>query len=161
VPDPSLIDLLRQAGCTDEVIAHCKAVRDLALTFASDDLVDRDLLETGALLHDIGRGKTHGLNHAEVGGAVCRSFGLQDAVASIVERHIGAGMTADECSLLDLTPRDCIPSTLEERIVAHADNLVKGDRTITIQERMQRSIGLPRRLRRRMFRLYLEMELLK
>jgi uncharacterized protein len=136
-------------------------VRDLALTYASDPIVDRDLVATGALLHDIGRGVTHDLHHAEAGGVICRSLGLDDAVAAIVERHIGAGLTADECSILNLTPCDCMPRTLEEKIVAHADNLVKGTRIITLEERLVRAIALPRRQRKRIYRLALEVELLR
>ncbi len=155
------IALLRRAGCSEDVIAHCRAVRDLALTYAADPLVDRDLIEVGALLHDIGRGVTHDLRHAEAGGAICRSFGLGEAIAAIVERHIGAGLTADECSLQDLAPRDCVPQTIEEKIVAHADNLVKGTRVITMEERMGYAIALPRRQRRRIRRLGLDMELFR
>jgi uncharacterized protein len=161
VREDDCIDLLRRAGCSDGVIVHCRAVRDLALTYASDPLVDRDLVATGALLHDIGRGVTHDLHHAEVGGEICRSFGLDEAVAAIVERHIGAGLTADEASLLRLVPRDCMPRTLEEKIVAHADNLVKGTRAIALEERMLHAIDLPRRQRKRICRLAQEMELFR
>lgn len=155
------IDLLRMAGCSAGVIAHCRAVRDLALTYASDPLIDRGLVEAGALLHDIGRGVTHDIRHAEVGGEICRSFGLDEEVIAIVERHIGAGLTADECSLLNLLPRDCMPRTAEEKIVAHADNLVKGTRVITLDERLLHAIALPRRQRRRIYRLGLEVELFR
>jgi len=161
VREEDCIRLLRRAGCSEGVIAHCRAVRDLALTYASDPLVDRDLVEAGALLHDIGRGVTHDLRHAEAGGAICRSLGLDEAIAAIVERHIGAGLTADECSLLGLVPRDCMPETLEEKIVAHADNLVKGTRVITLEERLQRSIALPKGQRERIRRLAQEMELFR
>jgi uncharacterized protein len=161
VREEDCIALLRRAGCSEDVIAHCRAVRDLALTYAADPLVDRDLIEAGALLHDIGRGVTHDLRHAEAGGAICRSFGLGEAIAAIVERHIGAGLTADECSLQDLAPRDCVPQTIEEKIVAHADNLVKGTRVITMEERMGYAIALPRRQRRRIRRLGLDMELFR
>ncbi|WP_214019386.1 HDIG domain-containing metalloprotein [Methanoculleus sp.] len=155
------IALLRRAGCSEGVIAHCRAVRDLALTYASSPAVDRDLVQIGALLHDIGRGVTHDLCHAEAGGAICRSFGLDEAVVAIVERHIGAGLTAEECSLLGLIPRDCMPRTLEEKIVAHADNLVKGTRVITLEERLERAVALSRRQRERIRRLGQEMELFR
>lgn len=155
------IALLRRAGCSDGVIAHCRAVRDLALAYASDPLVDRGLVEAGALLHDIGRGVTHDLRHAGAGGEICRAFGLDEAVVAVVERHIGAGLTADECSVLGLLPRDCVPRTLEEKIVAHADNLVKGTRVITLEERLQHAIALPRRQRERICRLGQEMELFR
>lgn len=154
------IALLRRAGCSDDVVAHCRAVRDLALTYA-DGIADRDLIEAGALLHDIGRGVTHDLHHAEAGGAICRAFGLDERIERIVERHIGAGLTADECSLQNLAPRDCVPQTIEEKIVAHADNLVKGTRAITMEERMMHAIALPRRQRERIRRLGLDMELFR
>jgi uncharacterized protein len=156
-----LLRKLESAGCSPGVIAHCRAVRDVALTFASDPLVNRELVEEGALLHDIGRSVTHALDHAEVGGVLCRSLGLPEEVAAIVDRHLGAGLTADECSLLGLLPRDCMPRTIEEKVVAHADNLVKGTRTITIEERLMRSPDLPRKLKKRMYRLHLEMELFR
>ncbi|HOI58082.1 MULTISPECIES: HD domain-containing protein [unclassified Methanoculleus] len=155
------IALLRRAGCSGGVVAHCRAVRDLALTYASDSAVDRDLVAAGALLHDIGRGVTHDIRHAEVGGALCRSFDLDEAIAAIVERHIGGGLTADECSLLNLVPRDCMPQTVEEKIVAHADNLVKGTRAITLEERLQHAIALPRRQRERICHLAFEVELFR
>jgi len=160
VREEDCIALLRRAGCSDDVVAHCRAVRDLALTYA-DGIADRDLIEAGALLHDIGRGVTHDLHHAEAGGAICRAFGLDERIERIVERHIGAGLTADECSLQGLAPRDCVPQTIEEKIVAHADNLVKGTRVITMEERMGYVIALPRRQRRRIRRLGLDMELFR
>ncbi|WP_332449301.1 HDIG domain-containing metalloprotein [Methanoculleus sp.] len=155
------IALLRSTGCSEGVIAHCRAVRDLALTYAADPIIDRDLVAVGALLHDIGRGVTHDIHHAEVGGEVCRSYGLDEAIVAIVERHIGAGLTADECSLLNLLPRDCMPRTPEEKIVAHADNLVKGTRIITLEERLLHGVALPGRQRERICRLALEVELFR
>ena len=41
------IDLLRRAGCSEGVIAHCRAVRDLALTYVSDSTVDPDHVAPG------------------------------------------------------------------------------------------------------------------
>lgn len=156
-----LLRVLESAGCSPGVVAHCRAVQEVALTFTADPLVDRQHVEEGALLHDIGRGVSHALDHAEIGGVLCRTAGLPEEVAAIVERHIGAGLTADECSQLGLLPRDCMPRTVEEKIVAHADNLVKGTRVITIEERLMHSLDLPARLKKRMYRLHLEMELFR
>ena len=55
------INFLKENGCSDEVIKHCKAVRNLAVKIAEKADADKDLVEVGALLHDIGRCKTHGL----------------------------------------------------------------------------------------------------
>jgi uncharacterized protein len=153
--------LLVRAGCGKAVIAHARAVADLALLFSGSPVVNRDLVQAGSMLHDIGRGTTHGIDHAQRGAALGRSLGLDPAIVSIIERHIGAGMTADECSLEGLLPRDCVPVTAEEKIVANADNLIHGDRPGSIEGTLEGALRLKRRIRRRLYRLYLEMECLR
>lgn len=153
--------LLREAGCSKKVIAHCRSVHDLSIEYWHEDLMNREVLEEGAFLHDIGRGITHGLGHAQAGGDLCRRKGLPESVARVVECHIGAGLTADECTLLRLLPIGCMPLTPEERVVAHADNRVAGTRVISLEERMMRAAHLPRRLKRRLYRLWLEMEMFR
>lgn len=101
---------------------------------------------------------THGLAHAQAGADYCRRNGIPEPVARVVERHLGAGLTADECTILRLIPVECMPRTIEEKIVGNADNLVTGTNVIGIEERMMRSINLPRRLKRRLYHLWLEME---
>ena len=51
--------------------------------------------------------------------------------------------------------------TLEEKIVAHADNLAKGSREITIEERMMLIAGQSKRSKKNVWRLSMEMELLR
>jgi len=150
--------LLVRAGCKRPVIAHARAVTGLALRFAESPLVNRELVLAGAMLHDIGRGVTHGIDHAQQGAAYARSLSLDERIVSIIERHIGAGLTADECSLERLIPRDCVPKTIEEKIVANADNLISGTRPGTIEGTMEGAFRLKRRIRKRIYRLYLEME---
>jgi len=52
----------------------------------------------------------------------------------IIERHIGAGILKDEAAGLGLPERDYVPETLEEKIVAHADNLIAGDKRVTVKD---------------------------
>lgn len=154
-------DLLREAGCSRKVIAHCKAVRDCACEYAARcPDADFTLVETGAMLHDIGRGITHTIRHAQAGADLLRSMGFPEEIARIVECHTGAGLTADECTLLGLAPRDCMPRTIEEKIVTHADNLLAGTRRMTIDESLASAINLPEKARRRMYELSQEVELL-
>lgn len=151
--------MLQDSGCSPRIIAHCRAVRDLALTIAGGNpLIDCDLLEAGSLLHDIGRGDTHSIRHAQAGAERCRALGVPEPVARIVERHIGAGLTADECTLLGLLPRNCMPCTIEERIVAHADNLTKGSKVVTVFDAISSAIHLKRKIRRRMYHLAFDVE---
>ncbi|MDD4255973.1 MAG: HDIG domain-containing protein [Methanofollis sp.] len=152
---------LSDAGCDPRVIAHCRTVNAVAAGYARSPVVDRELLIAGAMLHDLGRSETHSLHHAEVGADLARQTGCPDEVARIVQRHIGAGLTVEECALLGLIPRDSVPQRLEERIVAHADNLVKGTRVITSEERMDRSVTLGRKFRVRAVRLGLDLEPLR
>lgn len=157
-PETDPISLLKRSGCPDDVIEHCIAVRDLAMIFARNAPADRDLVETGALLHDIGRCGCHSLAHGQIGADICREYGLPEDLCRIVERHIGAGLTADECREEGLKPIDCIPETIEEKIVAHADNLISGTEEITIEERLRRSSNLPEKIRKRMKDLSDEIE---
>jgi uncharacterized protein len=153
--------LLREAGCDERVVRHCQAVTALALELAGyDPLYDRALLEAGGMLHDIGRSVTHGIGHAQAGAALLRDRGWPEAVCRIVERHTGAGMTADECALHRLLPRDCVPVTPEERLIAYADKRLKGDRVVSMERELARSFALPHRARRRMYRLWRDMDVL-
>ncbi len=92
--------------------------------------MDVGLVEVGALLHDLGRARTHGLDHGVVGGEMARELGLPEALVRVIERHIGAGIPADEAAAQGLPSRDFIPVTLEERLVAYADKLT--DRGIEV-----------------------------
>jgi uncharacterized protein len=153
--------VLKKAGCDQGVIAHCRAVAEAARPYARSPVVDRRLLEAGAMLHDLGRSKTHSLGHAGAGAELAEAMGCPDGVVRIVGRHLGAGLTLEESALLGLLPVDAMPERLEERIVAHADNLVKGTREIPAEERWDRSVALGRKYLVRAFRLGLDLEPLR
>jgi uncharacterized protein (TIGR00295 family) len=119
--------MLKEAGCTRDVIEHCIAVEKLASKIAAlctKDQQVREMVCAGALLHDIGRSQTHGIWHAVEGAKILRAKDLDEEIVHIVERHIGAGITAQEAAELGLPAKNYIPETLAEKIVAHADNLV-------------------------------------
>jgi uncharacterized protein len=164
MPDPETESpeaLLQKAGCSRKVIAHCRAVRDCALDYAGRrPEIDRRFIENAAMLHDIGRGTTHSIRHAQAGADLLRSMGFPESLAHAVECHTGAGLTPDECTMLGLDARDCVPSTTEEKIITHADNLIAGRERVTIEESIGSAIHLPRKARKRMYRLAQEVELL-
>lgn len=127
------IELLKKENTPENVIEHCIAVCRKAMKIASNfDNADLDLIRKGALLHDIGRSRTHDLTHAIAGVEIARSYGYGEDVLNIIERHIGAGITAKEAEELGLPVKSYVPQTLEEKIVAHADNLVSGDKEVDI-----------------------------
>jgi hypothetical protein len=49
---------------------------------------------------------------------------------------------------------------MEEKIVTHADNLIAGKKRVTIHESIGSAVYLPRKARKRMYRLSCEVELL-
>ena len=64
--------------------------------------------------------------------AKSEKYGYSDDVLHIIERHIGAGITEEEAIKLGLPEKSYVPVTLEEKIVAHADNLVSGSDEVDI-----------------------------
>jgi uncharacterized protein len=150
-------DLLIAAGCEEEVIRHCRTVCQSARRYITS-LANARQVEEGAMLHDIGRCRTHAIDHGQVGAELARHLGVSPEITRIIECHIGAGLTSDECTLLRLIPRDCIPRTLEEKIVAHADNMVQGTRICILPTAVLYPYHLPRRICMRLYRLALEME---
>ena len=139
LPTPqTALKLLFDAGCSERVVSHCKAVSALATKFAKTCetkgiTVDVDLVEVGGLLHDIGRSKTHDITHAIVGVQIAKSLGLPKPVICIIEHHIGGGIAAQEAKLLGLPVKDYFPTTLEEKLVAYADKLLSGSEIVPIQ----------------------------
>ena len=141
IPTPEeCIKLLRNSGCSEEVIKHCKAVRDVAIRLAKRANADIKLVEAGALLHDIGRSKTHGIKHGVEGARIAKKLGLPDNIIRIIERHIGAGLPSNEAKKLGLSNRDFIPETLEEKIVCHADSLIENSRKQVIEQEVERAL---------------------
>ncbi len=134
------IRLLKEQGCSDEIIAHCCAVRDLAKRIAIRAHANVELVEAGALLHDIGRAKTQGIHHAVEGAKIARRLQLPEEIIRIIERHIGAGIPKNEAVRLGLPERDFLPVSLEEKIVAHADNLIAGDQRQCIEDEIQKAL---------------------
>jgi uncharacterized protein (TIGR00295 family) len=133
------LQLLTDEGVNTNVFNHVKTVHQFAVIIGNrfieqGHIVNMPLIEAGALLHDIGRSKTHGLAHALAGCEIAERFGLPDDLISIIRNHIGAGITKEEAVNNGLPFEDYIPVTLEEKIVAAADNLAAGDRLQTIRQ---------------------------
>ncbi|MDG6244334.1 MAG: TIGR00295 family protein [Methanolobus sp.] len=137
------IGILRDSGCSEKVIEHCIAVAQLALEIAQGLKaqgrdVNMALVEVGGLLHDIGRAKSHGMDHAIAGAKIAADNGIDPEVIEIIKRHIGAGITSEEAKTMGLPEDDYMPVTLEQKIVAHADNLIKGTERISLESRIRK-----------------------
>lgn len=125
------LSFLRKKGCNTKIIKHSITVAKKAIEIAESYVkkgtpVDLALVRTGALLHDVGRSVSMDVNHGIEGGRLLREAELEEDLARIAERHVGAGITKDEARKLGLPSKDLIPETLEEKIVCYADKLVTG-----------------------------------
>jgi len=131
------IHILLQTGCKENVVRHCEAVAELALEIAKVCRqkgldVDLKLVQAGALLHDIGRSKTHSVHHAVAGAELAKSLGLPEPVISIIKRHVGGGISHAEAHELGWPKDIYIPQSLEEKIVSYADKLIEGSKRVPI-----------------------------
>jgi uncharacterized protein len=137
------LTILSECGCSEHVIAHCMAVSALAVKFAETcqsrgSVVDVELVEVGGLLHDIGRSKTHEINHSIVGKEIAESMNLPESIVSIIECHIGGGITAEEAKELGWPVKDYLPKTLEQKLVTYADKLIEGHKVVPIKETLDK-----------------------
>jgi uncharacterized protein len=134
-----------KSGCSPDVIEHCRAVAQYARIIALNinqcaqkkglkSNVDIDLVFIGGLLHDVGRSRTQNILHAVEGAKIAAKKGLDDRLVNIIERHIGAGIPIEEAKALGLPEKDYMQITIEEKIVAHADNLIFGTEVATLEE---------------------------
>jgi len=133
--------ILIEAGCSPGVIAHCRAVSRTAVSLAGQMRrvkVDGELVRLGGLFHDIGRARSHDIHHAIVGVQIGREMDFPEPLLTIIERHIGAGITANEAERLGLPKKDYLPLTPEEKIVSYADNLTKGTDAMHFDDAVRR-----------------------
>lgn len=122
----------------DLVYGHCQVVSEIALWCAqnasSETEVDIELLESAALLHDIGtyilfddNGKVANQRlypqHAILGAKIILDEGVDPRIASIIETHVLLGLTKQE--IIDtpwfLPARDYVPKTIEGELLCYAD----------------------------------------
>lgn len=132
------IKILKQTHCPPQVINHCLAVTDLAVEIATKIEanginVDLKLVEAGALLHDLGRSKSHSVDHAVVGAELAEELGLPEAVVRIIRRHVGGGITMEEAEAFGWKKDVYAPESLEEKIVSFADKLIYHSKRVPIE----------------------------
>jgi len=138
-----LVDL----GVPPQVIRHTIAVHDFAREICDrceSSEINCDLLLMGALLHDVGRAKTHGIEHGIKGAELLKKIGVDERLQRIAERHLGAGIKKEEAKRLGLPPQDYIPESIEEKLVAHLDNMIDDFRRVPLSHFVNRmeKIGL-------------------
>ena len=140
------------------LLKHSRAVAQLALSLNGrlDHPLPPELVETAAMLHDVGIIHTdapsiecHGtepyIRHGVIGAEMLRRDGWNEALARVAERHTGAGLSRDDirsqCLPLPLDV-DLMPRTQLERLVCYADKFYSksGDMKIKPLERVRASL---------------------
>lgn len=131
LPSAEAWKLFDGAGCPPWVKAHTQCVHALAVRIAEALGADVEMVSSGAILHDVGRGITQDPTHAYLGSQWLESKGVPEPIVRIIARHTGAGLTEEDAKSLGL-PHALMPETLEEKIVAHADNMFSGSKPLTL-----------------------------
>lgn len=134
----AIIDAHYAAGSQlrDILEGHSRQVADMALDIARRmrlDL-DPDSIEAAAMLHDIGVVRTNApgiqcfgtepyLMHGVIGAEMLREDGAPEWVASVAERHTGAGLTREDVVAAGMPDpgHDLLPRTQLERLVCYSD----------------------------------------
>ena len=125
--------LLKKYGASEGVIQHVKKCATTPWRCGQNTSADRELVEAGALLHDIGRALSHGIDHAIIGARFC---GKRRRRKHRPDRRKARGCRPDRrrSRLPGPAAEGYLPETIEEKIVCHADNLIGNRSRISIHE---------------------------
>jgi uncharacterized protein len=120
------IEILRKAGVQEDDIRHSVKVAEKAVEIAerTGAELSMELVCRGGLFHDLGKAKTHDMDHGKIGAEIGKELGLPKELTDIMEKHIRGGLTEPEARELNLPVKDYTLRRLEERIVIYADRLV-------------------------------------
>lgn len=132
------------------LIKHSNLVKEKALAIARCNpqlTLDYELIEKGALLHDIGifltKAESIGCNgeapyvcHGYLGGQILREKGLEE-LALMSETHTGVGLSKQ--TIIDqnipIPPKDYLPQSHEQIIVCMADKFFSKNPTSLEKEK--------------------------
>jgi uncharacterized protein len=134
-------DLLKQVKVPYHVRRHSLKVAEKALEIAekiTKAKIDENLIEIGAILHDIGRAKTHGFKHALIGGKMLKERGFSNNLVRICETHILGGLDKEDAREVGLPERNYLPESLEEKIICLADKHMAGTYEVSIEQRFEK-----------------------
>ncbi|MGA2199791.1 MAG: HDIG domain-containing metalloprotein [Nitrososphaerales archaeon] len=146
IPDErQALSLHLKYGSDKRVVDHCRLVARISIVLCESlasrgKTVDAQATLAGALLHDIGRSRTHAVEHGHVGASMLEEEGVDAVVVEIVRRHVGAGISAKEAETLGFPKADYIPMTLEQKVVCFSDKMVSADSVRPFEEEVKRFV---------------------
>ena len=134
-------DLLKILKVSYHVRRHSLKVAEKALEIAekiNDKDIDKDLIEIGGILHDIGRSKTHDFKHGIIGADILKERGFSKRLSRICETHMLGGLDNEDAKQVGLPEGDYMPLTLEEKIICLADKYIAGTKDVSIEQRFEK-----------------------
>jgi uncharacterized protein len=145
-----VFDLMAKWGFPDGIKEHSIVVKDIAMEFVKkirnrnpNAKIDARVVETGALLHDIGRIKSHGLDHGFRGYQALMDVKVDERVARCALVHVLGGFTLDDIkhefpgNFKDIKV-SLMPQSIEEKIVCFSDKHAVGAMQVTVKKRFSR-----------------------
>ena len=146
IPDErQALSLHEKYGSDERIVEHCRLVAKVSLILSEalaerGKSIDRNATLAGALLHDIGRSRTHAVEHGYVGASMLEQEGVDGVVVEIVRRHVGAGISAEEAVSLGFPKGDYVPRTLEQKVVCFSDKMVSSNSVRPFEEEVKRFV---------------------
>ncbi len=135
------IGILQKLNLSKNIINHVLAVSRKAIKIATQISIipiNLKLVRIGAILHDIGRVRTHDFDHAVIGGQIIREeLKISEQLARIAETHILGGISKDEAIEFGIPEKDYLPESIEEKIVCLADKYFIGVKKVSIEQRFK------------------------
>ena len=135
------INILQEMNLSKNIINHVLSVSRKAIKIATQISVvpvNIKLVRIGAILHDIGRVRSHDYDHAVIGGQIIREeLKFSEQLARIAETHILGGISKEEAESFGLAPKDYLPISIEDKIVCLADKYFIGVKKVSIEQRFK------------------------
>lgn len=146
-------DALKKIHAPRNITSHSEKVKKKAEAIArriaaKGVKVDLQVVRAGALLHDVGRTKTHGITHGVEGGRILRALGFGERVARIAETHVVCGLTKAEAVKLGLPAKSYLPRSVEEKIVCYADKLSDEGKVKRILSHFKKNGSVAKRMKK-------------
>lgn len=135
------MELLDEFGGGTAWAKHCIAVAEAAegvgRVLERSHAIDCSFLWSAALLHDLGRYKTHDpVLHGVEGYKLLTRLG-HEREAYVCASHILFGLNAADARELGLPDQDFLPRTIEEKLVPLVDYLIEHNRPTTLEHRFR------------------------
>ena len=127
---------LKNAGVPEDAVQHSLEVARKCLEIASRVKipVEKHLLARGALFHDLGKAKSHGLDHGEIGAQMAVDLGLDEAIRQIISNAVVSDQVVDIFDAVGLDKPNI--GLLDDEFLAQVKNLPEKNLAVELLERL-------------------------